>query len=220
MMFLQEVTHANIDMISQYTAHMNIGTEGRGTAILAKDGLILPKIQRIPSGRGIAATLNGIRVVNIYAPSGSEKRREREAFYNGEVVTLIPPTVTEMILARDFNCVLSKADCTGQINHTKAFERLVGGLELRDAWDATPKRIVFTHYTTKGASRIDRMYITENLRRTQQGAEAVAAAFADHMAIMLRLSIDIPCVMRGKGYWRMNVSYLSDPHFQHRLQEK
>jgi exonuclease III len=64
-------------MISQYTAHMNIGTDGRGTAILVKDGLILTNIQRIPSGRGIAATLNGIRIINIYAPSESEKRRER-----------------------------------------------------------------------------------------------------------------------------------------------
>jgi exonuclease III len=67
-------------MNSQYTAHMNIGTDGRGTAILAKDGLILTNIQRIPSGRGIAATLNGIRIVNIYAPSRSEKRSEKEAF--------------------------------------------------------------------------------------------------------------------------------------------
>jgi exonuclease III len=149
LMFLQEVIHTTINMISQYTAYMNIGTDGRGTTILAKDGLILTEIHRIPSGRGIAATLNGIRIVNIYAPSGSEKRREREAFYNGEVATLIPPTVTEMILAEDFNCVLSSAGCTGQGNYSKALETLVRGLDLRDAWDATPKRTVFTHYNTK-----------------------------------------------------------------------
>jgi len=67
---------------------------------------------------------------------------------------------------------------------------------LRDAWDPTPERTRFTHYTTKGASQIDRIYITENLKRTQQGAQAVAAAFTDHMAIVLRLSIDIPCMTR------------------------
>jgi hypothetical protein len=70
----------------------------------------------------------------------------------------------------------------------------------------------------KGASRIDRIYTTENLKRAQHGAEAVVAAFTDHLAIIVRLSIDIPCVC-GKGYWRMNVSFLGDPHFQHRLQE-
>jgi len=219
LMLLQEVTHENIHMISQYTAHMNIGTEGRGTAILAKEGLLLTNIQRIPSGRGIAATLQGIRIVNLYAPSGSEKRREREVFYNEEIVTLIPTAHTEMILGGDFNCVLSTADCTGQGNYSKALARLVRGLDLRDAWDETTTRTVFTHYTTKGASRIDRIYITNNLKRTQKGAEAVVAAFTDHMAIILRLAIDIPCVIRGKGYWHMNVTFLNDPHFQHKIQE-
>ena len=51
LMFLQEVTHANINMTNQYTAHMNIRTDGRGTAILAKERLILTNIQRIPSRR-------------------------------------------------------------------------------------------------------------------------------------------------------------------------
>ena len=122
------------------------------------------------------------------------------------------------IIAGDFNCVISNADCKGQSNYSKALERLVRGLDFRDAWDATPVRIIFNHYTTKGASHIDRIYITENLKRTQQGDEAVAAALTNHMAIVLRMSIDIPCVTRGKGYWRMNVSDLREPHFQHRLQ--
>ena len=124
-----------------------------------------------------------------------------------------------MILAGDFNFVLSNAACTGQGNYSKALARLVRWLDLRDAWDVAPKRTVFTHYITKDASRIDRIYITDNLRWTQNGTEAVAAAFTDHMAIILRLLTDIPCVISGKGYWRMNVSNLSEPHFQHRLQE-
>jgi hypothetical protein len=37
LMLLQEVTHANISMIGNYTAHTKIGTDGRGTAILAKE---------------------------------------------------------------------------------------------------------------------------------------------------------------------------------------
>jgi exonuclease III len=193
LMCLQEVTHANVNTINQYTAHMNTGTDGRGTAVLSKDGFIPTNIQRMPSGRGIAATLNGIRIVNIYVPSGSEKRREREAFYNEEFATLLPPKVTEMILAADFNCMFSQADCTGRGNHSKALERLVRGLGLRDAWKAGPQKTVFTHYTTKGTSRIDRIYATEILRRALQGAEAVVAAFTDHLAI------DIPGVARGKG---------------------
>ena len=74
LMLLQEVTHTNTSMIGNYTAHINIGTDGGGTAILVKEGITLTNNQRIPSGREIAATLHGIRIVNIYAPSGSEKK--------------------------------------------------------------------------------------------------------------------------------------------------
>jgi endonuclease/exonuclease/phosphatase family metal-dependent hydrolase len=167
---------------------------------LPKEGFPLTNIQRKPSGRGIAATLQEIRKVNIYAPLESEKKRERDPFYNGEVATLLPIANMGMILAGDFNCVISNADSTGQGNHSKALERLIRGLDLKDAWDVTSANTIFTHYTTKDASRIDSIYVTENLKRTQQGAEAVAAAFTNHMAIVLRLSIDIPCVTRGKGY--------------------
>jgi exonuclease III len=219
LIFLQEVTHVNITMIDRYTAHMNIGTDGRGTAILVKEGITLTDIQRIPSGRGIVATLNGIRLVRICAPSGSEKKREREAFYNGDVTSLIPPSSTEIILAGDFNCLLSTTDSTGLRNYSKALARLVKRLDLRDALDATPEWRVFTHYTNTSTSRIDRIYVTTNLTRTRQGAEAVAAAFTDHMTIIIRLSLDTPCAIRGKGYWRMNVLYMSEPHSQRRLQE-
>jgi len=88
---------------------------------------------------------SGICIVNIYAPSGYEKKREREVFYNGEVATLLPTANTGMILAGDFNCVISNADCTGQGKYSKALENLVRGLDLRDASDATPVRTIFTH---------------------------------------------------------------------------
>jgi hypothetical protein len=67
-----------------------MGTDGRGSAILAKEGITLTNVQRIPSGRDISATLNGIRIVNIYEPSRSQKWLEREAFCNGDVASLIP----------------------------------------------------------------------------------------------------------------------------------
>jgi len=55
---LQEVTRADLTTFRRYTAHTNPGTDRRGTAILAKEELVLTDIRRIPSGRGIAATYN------------------------------------------------------------------------------------------------------------------------------------------------------------------
>jgi exonuclease III len=65
---LQEVTRADLTTPRRYTAHTNTGTDRKGTAILAKEELVLSDIKRIPLGRGIAATYNGIRIINLYAP--------------------------------------------------------------------------------------------------------------------------------------------------------
>jgi len=44
---------------------VNEGNEKRRRAIHAKTGLQLQNIQRIPSGRGIAANFKGICIINI-----------------------------------------------------------------------------------------------------------------------------------------------------------
>ena len=178
---------------------MNTGMDRRRTAIMAKDDLVLSNVQCLPSGRGISASFRGILMANIYAPSGAEKRQERETFYNTEVIHLIPSSSTVMILAGDFNCVLTNEDCTGQRYFSIALERLIRGLDLIDVWETASTRNTYTHYTSTGTSRIDRIYVTHDLKRRQQGAETVAAAFMDHFAVTLRLTMDVPCFPHGKG---------------------
>jgi exonuclease III len=70
------------DNLRSYTAHTNTGTNRRGTAVLTRDHLFLTNIVRLPTGRGIAADLQGVWLVNIYAVSGAEERQEREDFFN------------------------------------------------------------------------------------------------------------------------------------------
>jgi len=52
---LQEVTNVNIINIRGYKITENIGTTGRGAAMLSKVDLQLHRIKRLPTGRGIAA---------------------------------------------------------------------------------------------------------------------------------------------------------------------
>jgi len=56
---VQEVTAPDSINITGYVAHFNIGSTMRGTAILARKELHLTKIDRVSSGRAIAAELNG-----------------------------------------------------------------------------------------------------------------------------------------------------------------
>jgi exonuclease III len=113
---LQEVTQPISYTAIRYTAHMNLGSEGRETAILTKDGLDISNIKRLPSGIGIAAAFNGTWIVNVYAPSGAEKKTELESFYNMDLLHLLPSTRTAMLIAGDFNRVLHPADSTRHTN--------------------------------------------------------------------------------------------------------
>jgi exonuclease III len=183
---LQEVTHYNFDTILGYGAYLNVGSEKRGTAILTKRGINVGDIKRFPSGPGMAASLMGVWIINVYAPSGAEKRNEREAFLNKDITHLLPQVNNIIIMAGDCNCVTSPSETTGASNMRRALTSLLRGIGLQDTWEGNPARPIFTHYTSGGASRIDRIYITDDLRDPKQGAEIIPAAFTDHLAVTLR----------------------------------
>jgi exonuclease III len=78
---IQEVTTNKFTPFYGYTTYVNTRIDKRGTAILMKEGLSLENVTRLPSGRGIAGLFKDTWIVNIYAPSGAEKRRERKTFF-------------------------------------------------------------------------------------------------------------------------------------------
>jgi len=98
-----------------------------------------------------------------HAPSGTVNRAEREAFFSTELIELLPHTPTDLIMADEFNCVLSNLDCTGHLNSSRTLERLIQGFGLVDVWNASVNRQTYTHYTRTGVGRLDRIYVTEDL---------------------------------------------------------
>ena len=65
-LFAQEVTSPETTNIGGYETHHNIGSSMRGTAILAKEGITLTNVTKLPSGRAIAAEYRGTLLINIY----------------------------------------------------------------------------------------------------------------------------------------------------------
>ena len=118
-----------------------------------------------------------------------------------------------MFLADDFNCVLETSDSTGQKHFSRALASLVNELDLHYVWDATATNKGYTHYASKTASRLERIYATKHLRKRQTGVETIATAFTDHFVAVLRLVIDATVPLRGRGYWKMNVSLLQEATF-------
>ena len=161
--FIQEVTRQVFDYIRGFLAHTNIGTTGRGTAILTRDHIQLTNIVSLPTGRGIAAVFQNVTLVNIYAPSGAERRREREQFFSRDLPYLLQGIPTSLLVGGDFNSVLTNADATGHQNYSRTLQELIRGFDLVDMWETSHGRATYTHYTNRGASWIDKIYASRNL---------------------------------------------------------
>jgi endonuclease/exonuclease/phosphatase family metal-dependent hydrolase len=97
-----------------------------------------------------------------------------------------------MLLAGDFNCILETNDSTGQKHFSRALTSIVNELDIHDVWDATSTNKGYTHYASKTASRLDRIYVTKHLRTRKTGVKTIATAFTDHFAVVLQLAIDAP----------------------------
>ena len=110
----------------------------------------------------------------------------------------------------DFNCILEQGEATGILNFSQALATLIRGLNLKDAWQRSVDRPVYTHYSVAGATRIDRIYATRDLIARKLGIEKIAAAFTDHYAVCLRLTVDVPFVRIGRGFWKMDNTLLDD----------
>jgi exonuclease III len=79
-LFLQEVTQQVFHDFKGYNTQYNMGTTRRGAAIIARNGINSTNINRLPSGRAIAARFRELWTLNICAPSGTARRQERETF--------------------------------------------------------------------------------------------------------------------------------------------
>jgi hypothetical protein len=93
----------------------------------------------------------------MYAPSGAEKKAERERFYTNDLPHLLPTTKSDMFPAGGFNCILETNDSTGQKRFSRALASILNELDLHDVWNATSTNKGYNHYASKTASRLDRI---------------------------------------------------------------
>jgi hypothetical protein len=61
--------------------------------------------------------------------------------------------------------------------------------------------------------------VSRQLSGRKYGIETAVAAFTDHLAVILRISMDVTAVQRGRSYWKMIATLLSDAGGQETLQQ-
>jgi CTP synthase (UTP-ammonia lyase) len=115
-LFAQEVTSPETTNIGEYETHHNIGSSMRGTAIFQRTALLSQTSPNYHQDEQLQLK-RGTLLINIYAPSGTSKRHEREYFFNNELTYLLRPPTARMIIGGNFNGVIV-SDTTGHYNHS------------------------------------------------------------------------------------------------------
>jgi len=161
---------------------------------------------------------SGIRIINVYAPSGTAKRTERERFFNAELSVLFSEYTNPILMGGDLICILQPVDSTGSFTTSNALAEIVRGIRLTDVWDQDPCHPTYTHYSATGASRIDRIYFSRADKDRKTGIKIMPTAFTHHHAVVLRLSIPAPEKRRRRGRWKMEPDILQESTFKAKFQ--
>lgn len=131
--FLQEVNVNLFKCLKGYDFVGNIGKSERGTGIIFRMGQKIQDIICSIDGRIISITVDNIRFVNLYAPSGSQKQKERDEFFKNEITVHLKFNLPLAILG-DFNCVTRNKDSTNGTNINKTLYNITQKLNLVDTW--------------------------------------------------------------------------------------
>lgn len=83
--FLQEVIYEDFSFVPNYNMIVNINSDKMGTAILLKKNLVYKNHIIDPSGRLISVVVNGINFVNVYAFSGTNKKKQRDDLFRNQM---------------------------------------------------------------------------------------------------------------------------------------
>ena len=229
--FLQEVrlTSEQLELLVGklgFKACANIDVENPskpGTAILWKSSLPVTDIFTLVLCRAQLAVLGPYMLLNIYAPSGSEKKFARTEFFGQDIfrgISLNPGAM--WIFGGDFNCVLKSMDIEGGVGFNQKFcpalKDLVRSNGLCDVFSYKfPRKEEFTFFRPgRAPSRLDKFYISERLKIGVSNILHVAS-LSDHCGVKMciRLEVEIANLPRTerRTYWKLNTSILEEEEF-------
>jgi hypothetical protein len=86
-----------------------------------------------------------------------------EQFFSSHLPYLLQGIPTSLLVGSNFNSFLMNADATGHQNYSRTLQELIRGFDLVDMWETSHGRATYTHYTSRDASQIDRIYASRNL---------------------------------------------------------
>ena len=193
-----------------------------GTAAAWRISLPVDNVISLLSRRTQLVKIGSFVVINVYAPSGSDKRSERNIFFGQEVFeALCMFPASKPVLVGDFNCVLNQIDVENGTGFNQKFspalKDLVTSFRLIDAFrHKFPRLQDYTFFRPgKSASRLDRFYLPSSCSDAYSISHI--ASLSDHCAVFLELKMDVSFFNSPKSgrntYWKLNTSILHETEF-------
>lgn len=196
-LFLQEHNIKSEDKISSlskdYDIYMNLVVQRGGTGFLIRKELKFEatKIEKSEDSRIICLTgkINGnkIRLINVYAYSGTGSFREREMYFRYKLAKYLEDGPRNTVMAGDWNCVLNERDTSHAYGRkvSEELSKIVKNLELKDVWEEHYDTPVYTYPAHNHGSRLDRLYCLEAKHKTK-GIKNITLSSSDHKAVMMK----------------------------------
>ena len=169
-----------------------------------------------PAGRYIICDLKangkGITLVNIYAPNEDDPN-----FFKCLAERIEEFQMNEIIIGGDFNLVLDiEKDKKGGLaktytNAKKTVSEITENFDLVDAWrvlNPDTSRYTWRQKQPEIHCRLDFFLVSQSLMGNVTSAYILPGFRTDHS--MITLNISLHSNPRGRGFWKLNTSLLTD----------
>ena len=186
-----------------------------------REGVPVTETRVIVEGRLQSVTVGTVTFLNMYAPSGSAGRREREKLFTSELFHELTTAGQAGLpwLAGDWNSLVRE----NQTQHNYRDKRSPSLSDILQNFGYTD---LFSHlhpaareYTFHRAgvaqSRLDRVYCPPGHENSLEAALHVTG-ISNHSGVECRARLDVracPRTLGIKTYWKLNTSILTDPRF-------
>ena len=230
LLLLQEVTLTTAQLKAvvqplQYDCMCNIDQENPstpGTAAVWKLNLPVNHITSLVTCQ-LQSIIVGIQpFFNVYAPSGSENRRDRAQLFTQDLFPNILQHQGQLlpVLVGDWNCLTSAKDTTRHFKekYCKDLDQLVKAFKYSDAFRTLhPHQTEFTfHRASCAPSRLDRVYLPPHL-----SAKILTVAhrpgLADHWSVEVELDLEVAKLelppRSVRSHWKLNTSIMEHDSF-------
>ena len=175
------------------------------------------------SCRAQIAVLGSYMLLNVYAPSGSDKKHERAVFFGQDLfqaMSLSPDA--GWIIGGDFNCVLKSFDIEGGVGFNQKFcpalKDLVRSQGFCDVFrEKFPRKEEFTFFRAgRAPSRLDKFFVSKRLVGGVSNIQHVAS-LSDHCGVQMDVRLEVEVMSLPKEqrrtYWKLNTAILYEEDF-------